>query len=123
MYSIQNLIETALTGVVKNAATVRKISGWAMQYAAVYPAMYEDVMEAMKGMSMMPAMKSMFTKADTEGMERIALKTVHINKCPALSPIKTLRPEDQDRLGIDLRLCEENKGHGKKEPGKGGNYG
>ena len=52
-----------------------------------------------------------FTSADElpEGMDRIALKTVHINKCPALSPIKTLRLEDQDRLGIDLSICEKNR--------------
>lgn len=65
------LIETALTGVVKNAAQVQKISQWAMRYAAAYPAMYEDVMDAMKGLAMMPAMKPIFTKAAVEDMEKI----------------------------------------------------
>lgn len=65
------LIETALTGVVKNAAQVRKISEWAMKYAAVFPAMYGDVMDAMKGLAMMPSLKPIFTKASVADMEKI----------------------------------------------------
>ena len=65
------LIETALTGVIKNAAQVRKISEWAMRYAAEFPAMYSDVMDAMKGLAMMPALKPMFTKASVADMEKI----------------------------------------------------
>ncbi|WP_062266349.1 exodeoxyribonuclease I [Endozoicomonas arenosclerae] len=40
-----------------------------------------------------------------EGQERIALKVVHINKCPVVAPLKVLRPTDQQRLGIDLATC------------------
>lgn len=40
-----------------------------------------------------------------EGVERIPLKTVHINKCPVLAPISVIRPEDAQRLNIDLALC------------------
>ncbi|MDP3877617.1 MAG: exodeoxyribonuclease I [Methylobacter sp.] len=40
-----------------------------------------------------------------EGMARIPLKTVHINKCPVLAPISVIRPEDAQRLEIDLALC------------------
>jgi hypothetical protein len=65
------LIETALTGVVKNAGQVRKISDWAMKYAAQFPAMYGDVMDAMKGLAMMPALKPIFTKASVADMEKI----------------------------------------------------
>ena len=43
-----------------------------------------------------------------EGAERIPLKTVHLNKCPAVAPLKVLRPEDRERLGIDLALCQRN---------------
>lgn len=43
-----------------------------------------------------------------EGAERIALKTVHLNKCPALAPIKALRPEDAERLGLDVERCLAN---------------
>ncbi len=37
-----------------------------------------------------------------EDIKRIPLKTVHINRCPVLAPISVLRPEDCQRLNIDL---------------------
>ena len=40
-----------------------------------------------------------------EGETRIPLKTVHVNKCPVLAPLSALRPEDAERLGIDLAVC------------------
>ncbi|MDD2723071.1 MAG: exodeoxyribonuclease I [Methylovulum sp.] len=43
-----------------------------------------------------------------EGISRIPLKTVHINKCPVLAPISVIRPEDAERLQLDLKLCYEN---------------
>lgn len=43
-----------------------------------------------------------------EGVNRIPLKTVHINKCPVLAPVSVIRPEDAQRLEIDLALCSEN---------------
>lgn len=43
-----------------------------------------------------------------EGMARIPLKTVHINKCPVLAPVSVLRPDDVQRLEIDLALCHAN---------------
>lgn len=51
-----------------------------------------------------------FTAAEDlpNGIERISLKAVHINKCPALAPLKTLRVEDAERLNIDLSVCEKN---------------
>lgn len=36
-----------------------------------------------------------------EGVERLPVKTVHINRCPVIAPYKTLRPADAERLGID----------------------
>jgi exodeoxyribonuclease-1 len=36
-----------------------------------------------------------------DGVERIPLKTVHLNRCPVIAPCKTLRPADAERLGID----------------------
>jgi len=65
------LIETALGGVLKSEAAVRRLSEWAMEYAAKYPAMYEDVMEAMKGMAMMSALKPMFLRDSREELEKI----------------------------------------------------
>jgi exodeoxyribonuclease I len=43
-----------------------------------------------------------------EGMQRIPLKTVHLNKCPVLAPISVLKPDDQQRLNIDLASCHAN---------------
>jgi exodeoxyribonuclease I len=43
-----------------------------------------------------------------EGVERIPLKTVHINKCPVLAPISVLKPDDQQRLRLDLAACHAN---------------
>lgn len=42
-----------------------------------------------------------------EGVERLPLKTVHLNKCPVLAPMKALRPEDIGRLDLDLPRCYE----------------
>jgi exodeoxyribonuclease I len=41
-------------------------------------------------------------------IERIALKTVHINKCPALAPLSTLQPERAEIWGLDLDQCKKN---------------
>ena len=55
--------------------------------------------------------RRLFTPADQlgDGEERIPLKTVHINKCPAVAPINVLRAEDQDRLELDLAKCETHR--------------
>ncbi|MBP1151964.1 exodeoxyribonuclease I [Methylocaldum sp. RMAD-M] len=39
------------------------------------------------------------------GVERVPLKTVHVNKCPVIAPLSALRPEDAERLQIDLARC------------------
>ena len=44
-----------------------------------------------------------------EGLERVALKTVHINKCPALAPMSVLNEESVNRFAIDLDLCTEHR--------------
>jgi len=41
-----------------------------------------------------------------EGMDRIPLKTVHINKCPVLAPVTVIRKADEQRLSLDLALCQ-----------------
>jgi len=43
-----------------------------------------------------------------DGVERIPLKTVHINKCPVLAPISVIKPEDAQRLNIDIDVCNKN---------------
>lgn len=40
-----------------------------------------------------------------EGIERIPLKTVHINKCPVLAPLSVIRPADAERLELDIPVC------------------
>jgi len=51
-----------------------------------------------------------FTASDAlpAGVERIPLKTVHINKCPVLAPRSVIRHEDAERLQLDLATCEQN---------------
>ena len=50
-----------------------------------------------------------FSKTEqlAEGEDRIALKTIHINRCPTIAPANTLADSDATRLGIDLDLCQE----------------
>lgn len=49
-------------------------------------------------------------KADLpEGIERIPLKTIHINKCPIVAPAKVLRVSDAERLNIDIEKCLTHK--------------
>ncbi|MDT4291883.1 exodeoxyribonuclease I [Methylomonas sp. MO1] len=43
-----------------------------------------------------------------EGVARIPLKTVHINKAPVLAPLSVIRPADAERLQLDLGRCEAN---------------
>lgn len=40
-----------------------------------------------------------------EGIERAALKAVHLNKCPVLAPLVTLKPEQAERLHLDVGSC------------------
>jgi exodeoxyribonuclease-1 len=40
-----------------------------------------------------------------EGVTRIPLKVVHINKCPVLAPISVIKPADAERLNIDVAAC------------------
>lgn len=52
-----------------------------------------------------------YTRKDElpEGVERIALKTIHINKCPVIAPIKTMDTKAAQRLSIDIDTCETNR--------------
>lgn len=51
----------------------------------------------------------LFTRQDQlpEGITRVPLKTVHLNKCPVLAPISVLRECDAQRLNIDLSACQQ----------------
>jgi exodeoxyribonuclease I len=41
-----------------------------------------------------------------EGIERVALKSVHLNRCPVVATAKLLDVATAERLGIDLTACE-----------------
>jgi exodeoxyribonuclease-1 len=66
--------------------------------------------EPMFSLSVEEIQKRIFTAtADMpEGVARIPLKTVHINKCPVLAPVSVIRPDDALRLCVDLELCNAN---------------
>lgn len=42
-----------------------------------------------------------------DNMERISLKTVHLNKCPVLAPITVIRDHDAERLNVNKEQCIE----------------
>jgi len=43
-----------------------------------------------------------------EGVERIPLKAVHLNKCPVVVPVGLVTSEIAGKMAIDLDLCREN---------------
>jgi exodeoxyribonuclease-1 len=43
-----------------------------------------------------------------ENEQRLPIKLIHINKCPVLSPAKSLSADNAKRLGIDRQLCLQN---------------
>ncbi len=51
-----------------------------------------------------------FTKQDElpEDVQRVAIKEVHYNKCPAVAPIGVLNEQSQRRLNINLQNCLDN---------------
>jgi exodeoxyribonuclease-1 len=54
---------------------------------------------------------SIFTPASElpEGIHRVPLKTVHVNKCPVIVPLKTMDDAAAERLGIDVSQCLANR--------------
>lgn len=42
------------------------------------------------------------------GVERIPLKTVHINKSPVLAPLAVIKTQDAQRLELDIAQCHKN---------------
>lgn len=51
----------------------------------------------------------LYTRNDDlqDGQQRPGLKLVHINKCPVLADLKVLRPQDVERLELDMPLLLE----------------
>lgn len=50
---------------------------------------------------------SLYAPRDQPGKQndRVALKTIHLNKCPAIAPLSVIRSEDARRLALDVSLC------------------
>lgn len=50
-----------------------------------------------------------FTARDAlpEGVERIAVKHIHMNRCPVIAPAKTLTAEQAKRLNLDMDQCRK----------------
>lgn len=63
--------EISLGGIVRNTQATAKIMKFAMKYAAEYPAMFEDVIDAFRGLASMPTLKPMFRKADYDDLKGI----------------------------------------------------
>ncbi len=42
-----------------------------------------------------------------EDVERIALKGIHVNRAPVLVPVNTLKPDQAERLALDLDQCRQ----------------
>ncbi len=42
-----------------------------------------------------------------EGQQRLAVKQLHINRCPVVAPMQTLTPNDAGRYGIDRWCCQQ----------------
>ncbi len=63
--------------------------------------------ESFLGLSVEQIQQRIFTAtADlAQGVKRIPIKTVHINKCPILAPVSAMRRQDEERLKIDLSVC------------------
>jgi len=40
-----------------------------------------------------------------EGVDRIPIKAIHINKCPIVAPVNVVTDEVAERLGLDLPRC------------------
>ena len=51
--------------------------------------------------------KYLFTRSEelSEGMQRLPVKSVKVNKCPALAPRNTLDAEAAERIALDLDTC------------------
>ncbi len=44
-----------------------------------------------------------------EGIKRIPLKQIHINKCPVIVPLKTMDSNAAQRLNVDVERCQQHR--------------
>ena len=75
--------------------------------------------EPLLGLAPEQIAERLFTPRDRlpEGVMRIPLKTVHLNKSPAVVPLNTLTPEAAERWGIDVAAGERHLARLRTDPG------
>lgn len=62
--------------------------------------------EPLAALSAEDIQQRVFTRAEelaNQGLERLPLKVIHINRCPVLLPAKAMEPHLAERLGLDLQ--------------------
>ena len=52
-----------------------------------------------------------------EGVERVPLKTIHLNKAPFVAPLSVLKGVDLDRIDLDYARCQQHLAQIKPMPG------
>jgi exodeoxyribonuclease-1 len=52
-----------------------------------------------------------------EGVERVHLKTIHLNKSPFVAPLSVLKGVDLERIGMDFARCKEHLQQLQQQPG------
>ncbi len=64
--------------------------------------------QSLLSLSVEQVQERLFTRLEelAEGSDRIPLKVVHLNKCPVLAPLSVLKPEDCQRLQLDMSLIK-----------------
>lgn len=72
----------------------------------VYDLRYDP--EELLGLSAEDIHERIFTPREDlpDGVDRIPVKAVHINKCPVLVPVNTMTAEQAVRLDLDIAACE-----------------
>lgn len=52
--------------------------------------------------------RRLYTRRDelAEGELPVPLKLLHINRCPVVAPLSVLRPQDRERLQLDMDECD-----------------
>lgn len=65
--------------------------------------------EQLGGLSAEDLSERVFSKSEDlpEGIERIPLKLVHLNRSPVVLPVNMILPERAAEFGIDLELCQQ----------------
>ena len=77
-------MEISLYGALKSWDAVEKVSKFAKEYAAEYPAMYGDVMRSMQSLAFIPSLKPALMKGDVDQMKEF----MHV-----VQGMMTMRPE------------------------------